>query len=150
MRISDWSSDVCSSDLDTTERLRPPERGVDLLSGSACRKIHPLHAEPAEDAADQRFGGCVKRGGMDDDIAGLDQCKQGGGDRRHARREGEGVLRLFPKAQPVLQYLLIGAVEAGIDKAFRRSLPLAGDVLEETFACRRAFKDRKSTRLNSS
>src|SRR3546814_8056070 len=76
MRISDWSSDVCSSDLDTTERLRPPERGVDLLSGSACRKIHPLHAEPAEDAADQRFGGCVKRGGMDDDIAGLDQCKQ--------------------------------------------------------------------------
>src|SRR3546814_13605787 len=80
-----------------------------------------MHAEPAEDAADQRFGGCVKRGGMDDDIAGLDQCKQGGGDRRHARREGEGVLRLFPKAQPVLQYLLIGAVEAGIDKAFRRS-----------------------------
>src|SRR3546814_9873229 len=78
---------------------------------------------------------------MDYDIAGLDQCKQGGGDRRHARREGEGVLRLFPKAQPVLQYLLIGAVEAGIDKAFRRSLPLAGDVLEETFACRRAFKD---------
>src|SRR3546814_2585490 len=117
MRISDWSSDVCSSDL--------------LLSGSAGRKIHPLHAEPAEDAADQRFGGCVKRGGMDDDIAGLDQCKQGGGDRRHARREGEGVLRLFPKAQPVLQYLLIGAVEAGIDKAFRRSLPLAGDVRSE-------------------
>src|SRR3546814_7056161 len=107
MRISDWSSDVCSSDLvgrafqidaaDTTERLRPPERGVDLLSGSACRKIHPLHAEPAEDAADQRFGGCVKRGGMDDDIAGLDQCKQGGGDRRHARREGEGVLRLLDR-----------------------------------------------------
>src|SRR3546814_21074472 len=42
---------------DTTERLRPPERGVDLLSGSACRQIHPLHAEPAEAAADQRFGG---------------------------------------------------------------------------------------------
>src|SRR3546814_15709944 len=41
----------------------------------------------------------------------------------------------------LLQYLLIGAVEAGIDKAVRRSLPLDGDVLEETFACRRAFKD---------
>src|SRR3546814_8045456 len=28
---------------DTTERLRPPERGVDLLSGSACRKRSEEH-----------------------------------------------------------------------------------------------------------
>src|SRR3546814_7539874 len=83
MRISDWSSDVCSSDL---------------------------------------------------------QRQQGGRDRGHARREGERILRFFPKAEPVLQYFLIGAIEARIDQPFRRTLPLAGNLFEKAFARRRAFE----------
>src|SRR3546814_21024748 len=127
MRISDWSSDVCSSDLDdqvramlqrllperpqkgvvdddrrpaygvgvegvtrfrnggdvdklvggvgrafqidaadTTASLRPPARGVDLLSGSACRKNTPMQVEPAQGQDDPRYGSCVNPVGRSD------------------------------------------------------------------------------------
>src|SRR3546814_14974881 len=54
-------------------------------------------------------------------------------------REGERILRFFPQAEPVLQYFLIGAIEARIDQPFRRTLPLAGNLFEKAFARRRAF-----------
>src|SRR3546814_20831524 len=55
-------------------------------------------------------------------------------------REGERILRFFPKAEPVLQYFRIGTIEARIDQPFRRTLPLAGDLFEKAFARRRAFE----------
>ena len=59
---------------------------VDLRLGRAGREIEPAHAEPAEDAGDQGLGRGVERPGMDDDVAGLDEGEQQGGDRRHAAR----------------------------------------------------------------
>ena len=58
----------------------------DLVLGRAGGEIEPVHAEAAEDAADQGLGRGVERAGMDDDVAGLDEGEQQGGDRRHAAR----------------------------------------------------------------
>ena len=71
---------------------------------------------------------------MDDDVARLDEGEQQGRDRRHARGEAERILRLFPEAEPVLENLLIGAVEARIDQALRPARTLAGDALEVALA----------------
>src|SRR3546814_5396524 len=38
MRISDWSSDVCSSDLDVPARPKP--RRSDAHQGRSCQQIH--------------------------------------------------------------------------------------------------------------
>src|SRR3546814_9109654 len=90
MRISDWSSDVCSSDLHMgriggafqKDHGQPPHalgafhRSVNLLARCACRKVQPLHAKFAKDAADKCFRCCIERGAMDDDIARLDDGQQ--------------------------------------------------------------------------
>ncbi len=52
----------------------------------------------------------------------------------HAGGEGERVLRILPDGEAILQNLLIGAVEAGIDEALRPAGALAGDALEEALA----------------
>src|SRR3546814_9627659 len=53
MRISDWSSDVCSSDLPTIERSC---RGTDLVSSNPARKIDARLARSGS-LADGRPGG---------------------------------------------------------------------------------------------
>ena len=78
---------------------------------------------------------------MDDDVAGLDEGEQQGGDRRHAGGEGERVLGILPDAEPVLEDLLIGAVEARIDEALGAARALAGDALEVALAGRRILED---------
>ena len=44
----------------------------------------------------ERFRRRVERTRMDDDIAGLDESQQQGRDRRHAARESECIVRVFP------------------------------------------------------
>jgi hypothetical protein len=78
---------------------------------------------------------------MDDDVAGLDVGEEQGGDRRHARGEAQGVLGILPDAEPVLEYLLVGAVEARVDEAFGAARPLAGDALEVALAGRGILED---------
>ena len=78
---------------------------------------------------------------MDDDVAGLDEGQEQGRDRRHAAREGQRVLGIFPDAQPVLEYLLVGPVEARIDEALGAARALAGDALEVALAGRRILED---------
>src|SRR3546814_3080284 len=46
MRISDWSSDVCSSDLKTTlfqlvQRFYDPQQGVEKVDGTPLPKVDP-------------------------------------------------------------------------------------------------------------
>ena len=71
---------------------------------------------------------------MDDDVAGLDEGQEQGGDGRHAAGEGQRVLGLLPDAQAILEDLLVGAVEARIDQALGPARPLAGDAFEEALA----------------
>src|SRR5436305_428571 len=78
---------------------------------------------------------------MDDRIARLDQRQQHGRDRRHARGESQRVFSALPDAEPVLQYFLIGAVEARIDQAFGPARTLAGYAFEEALAVGRAFEN---------
>ena len=98
-------------------RLGARDHVGNLVLGRAGREIEPLDPEAAEDAADQRLGRRVERARMDDDVAGLDEGQQQGRDRRHARGEAERILGIFPDAEPVLEDLLVGAVEARIDEA---------------------------------
>src|SRR3546814_8166295 len=49
MRISDWSSDVCSSDLDAEQRGRELAwPGEDLVGGVGRFPVHQLHAANLE------------------------------------------------------------------------------------------------------
>src|SRR3546814_11312427 len=64
MRISDWSSDVCSSDLGGLERLREPEAGGDRLAGAApLFAVRPgnLRLWRPGGAADPRRGRTLRR-----------------------------------------------------------------------------------------
>ena len=121
--------------LEVDERHPPLPLGllhhrIDLRAGRAGGKIEPADSKAPEDSADQSLGRGIERAGMDDDVAGLDEGHQEGGDRRHAAREAERVLGILPQAEPVLEDLLIGAVEARIDEAFGAAGPLAGDAFE--------------------
>ncbi len=125
---------------DAAERLCPFDNRADFLLRRTGGEIEPLHAELAEDAADQRFGGSIKRRGMDDHIAGLDEGEQRGRDGRHATGKQQGVFRFLPHRQPVFGNFLIGAVEAGIDQPFRTAGSDPGDAFKMPFACGGAFK----------
>src|SRR3546814_9837857 len=54
MRISDWSSDVCSSDLSGLRLLEPTRKIVSLLQSKFMRVEHTLHAleVPADPAGE--------------------------------------------------------------------------------------------------
>src|SRR3546814_10186948 len=84
-------------------------RSVNLLARCACRKVQPLHAKFAKDAADKCFRCCIERGAMDDDIARLDDGKQCSGNGGHAAGKGERVFGILPRSEEhtsELQYLM--------------------------------------------
>src|SRR5690606_32211024 len=91
--------------------LRLADHRLDLLRGGPGREVQPADAETAEHAADQGLRRGIERTRMDDEVAGLDEGEQECRDRRHAAREAERILGILPQAQPVLQYLLVRAVE---------------------------------------
>src|SRR3546814_8869310 len=69
MRISDWSSDVCSSDLRTEELARNP------FAGLAARRIgrdHRLHGADAEPAAEREAPWLQQVAGIGPDDAGTE------------------------------------------------------------------------------
>src|SRR3546814_7951556 len=70
MRISDWSSDVCSSDLATGSRVdeRPAAAGGGQRQRLAAEAA-PTRAHPASPRRGLRPGGC-RRGGCGSHIAG--------------------------------------------------------------------------------
>ncbi len=102
-----------------------------------------MHAEAAEDAGDQRLGRGVERARNGRSMSpGLTIDRKQRGDRRHAaRRRSARPQRAFPDAQAVLEYLLVGAVEARIDQALGAARALAGDALEMALAGRGIGKD---------
>ena len=119
---------------------------VDLLARRAGREVEPLDAELAEDLGDQRLGRGIERARMDDDVAGPDEGQQQGGDRRHAARKSERVVGILPDRQPVLENLLVGAVEARINQPLGAAGPLAGDAFEEALAGGRVSKTKVEVR----
>src|SRR6185437_1366230 len=100
----------------------------------------PGYSELTEDLRDQRFSRRVQRPGVDDAVAGPNEGHQQGRDGRHAAGKSERVVGVFPQRQTVLENLLIGTVEPRIDQPFRASGALAGNALEESFACRGALE----------
>src|SRR3546814_20096845 len=79
MRISDWSSDVCSSDLDRS-LADAPEGGGPIRAGHAR-----LHAQPRQGARGHEDDGAFARGEED---------REGTGDLRSAVGEAPGGARL--------------------------------------------------------
>ena len=77
---------------------------------------------------------------MDDDVTGADERQKKRSDGRHSARESERVIRVFPYRQAVLQYLLVGTVEARIDEPLGAARPFAGHTLEETLSGRGTFE----------
>src|SRR3546814_13127750 len=105
MRISDWSSDVCSSDLMLGQLARLGDRGVDQLAGL----VHRL-----DEAFFVRFGGVDQTPriapvgcGCDADEARQEPARRGFGDDP-APREDEAVAREIGRAtcrERVSQYV---------------------------------------------
>src|SRR3546814_9522862 len=54
MRISDWSSDVCSSDLQIVDRPRGGARGADQRSGAGVRRSAGAGARDALSRSEER------------------------------------------------------------------------------------------------
>ena len=121
-------------------RRRAAQHGFDLVPGSTCREIEPGHAQPAEQLADQRLGGGVKRCRMDNDIARPDMGEQGRRDRGHARGERQRGLRLFPDGEPPFEDLLIGTVEPAIDQGVGLGRAGPGQCGKMALARSRAFE----------
>src|SRR3546814_4777907 len=120
MRISDWSSDVCSSDL-----LDHDEEQTVLLRQSSCGADHQVGARRVGEFGEQY-----------DQRAAVELCAEGG------EREGEIAfdMRIVDQARGALQRREILRVHIGGGQRLR----LGGEG-EETEPV-----DRKSTRLNSS
>ena len=107
---------------------------VDFLARGTGRKIEEMHAEAAKHARDQRFRRGIKRAGMNDRVTRAHQRQEQGGDCGHAARKAERVLGIFPDGEAILQYFLVGPVEARIDQALGTTRTLAGHALEMAFA----------------
>src|SRR3546814_11546120 len=93
MRISDWSSDVCSSDLHFTEGRvgRDIGRvgfGIDL--GHRPRERADLHLHQRADDRGDRFGHPVLRDRIVERRDGIVHLAGGRGPRRRERRQGRG------------------------------------------------------------
>jgi hypothetical protein len=114
---------------------------VDFLAGRTGGEVDIGDSELAEDLGDERLGRRVERPRVDHHVARLAEGRGTGRDRRHSAREGERVVGIFPHAQPVLEDLLIGAVEARIDQAFGAARALAGHPFEEALSGGRIFEN---------
>src|SRR3546814_19626064 len=90
MRISDWSSDVCSSDLRVQAVLRTRE----LLARELQRAQEPLHRQNGSTAAPQ-FGveeAHVERAVVDDQRCAADEVQELVADRLEQRFVGQEIL----------------------------------------------------------
>src|SRR3546814_10695365 len=137
MRISDWSSDVCSSDLSGLRLLESTRNSVALLQSKFMRFEHTLHAlEVPADPAGETARAFAKASLRRDREIG----EEGGAARE--QRVGLGTMLGRPAVQ-IVAGGLVGALECAaiahiIDD--RASPAFFGNLK----------LDRKSTRLNSS
>ena len=120
--------------------LRVGDDGVDLLARRTRRKVDVMNAEPAENLGDQRLRRRVERPRVDDHVARLNEGQQQGRDGRHSAGESERVVRVLPDRKPVLEDLLVGAVEARIDEPLGAARALAGHAFEEALSGRRILE----------
>src|SRR3546814_1692802 len=126
MRISDWSSDVCSSDLSEQRRPRDEERALARERAERDALVRPARAAEADDqpaprrAIERLFPGCPANA-VEDHGAAL-----AAGDLMHARHD-----------------ILAAAVDDMGRACLAGAFGLGG-------AADGAAPDRKSTRLNSS
>src|SRR3546814_5691508 len=93
MRISDWSSDVCSSDLEHDDR----DRGGHARGKAAPRKIVPAHQE-------------IERAGQDN---GEEPFHQHAGDEQVMPHRVAAVAIFAGIVERVLLALLLGYLEIG-------------------------------------
>src|SRR3546814_5365405 len=94
MRISDWSSDVCSSDLQGDQQRRQPEDGLDDERGFRPRAVRAIHTgwlgleiDLPETEADEDDGN-----GREIGLVGLESREgydPGAGNAQRQKQEGE-------------------------------------------------------------
>src|SRR3546814_5107882 len=122
MRISDWSSDVCSSDLAQIAGLRDLVRG-DIAFGGQIAAVG-LPARLASNLLGALAVGILVANGIHDDFAKP---------RRHRSHLRLGPIgQIFSGLKQAFPHLLAREIEIGVVGKDRRNL------------------DRKSTRMNSS
>src|SRR3546814_14510351 len=86
MRISDWSSDVCSSDLEANELSEEVMLGAVMFAHDACREVVKAIIKLAEQAAKEPW----ELASSDDNAALKDKLKKLiGKDRSEERRVGK-------------------------------------------------------------
>src|SRR3546814_3455824 len=132
MRISDWSSDVCSSDLGGAHRLTGGAPLQHQESDGADEQANA--AQRAEDARQVE----IAVGSDPAEAVVIDRADRGGGKAQQEAVESEVV-----KQPPQLRRRLVGVGAAEVGAT--------AEVLERASVVQRAADlDRKSTRLNSS
>uniref|UniRef100_A0A0N4Z856 Tetratricopeptide repeat protein n=1 Tax=Parastrongyloides trichosuri TaxID=131310 RepID=A0A0N4Z856_PARTI len=116
-------------------------QGVGAFGGGDADR---LDAVAGQDAVEQVFGAAIGRGRIDDDVAGPHQGQHGGRDGCHTAGEDQGLVRLVPDRQAVLEDLQVRIVDARIDQAqrlVRVALAQAIGDFEEAFAVLGRFED---------
>src|SRR3546814_19095327 len=86
MRISDWSSDVCSSDL--LDRQRPVEHAgrVDIVETEILQEYRGVDPDDVERQPPRLVGIEIERRRMEQQLA----AAEGPASRSEARRDGKG------------------------------------------------------------
>src|SRR3546814_7372204 len=98
MRISDWSSDVCSSDLQRRQVVLHPRKGAkaDMVDGARQQRPHQLHHPPRDVEVAERGG---SEQGADQEVEQL--LAGAAGDLAHRDVEAESAhLAEVPAAHP--------------------------------------------------
>ena len=90
-------------------RRRDPRLVEPVLDGEA------RNAEPRQRPVDEAVGSTIERAGVQQAVAGLEMSQQRRRDRRHAGREGGGILGAVERGQSRLQHREIGMVKPRVD-----------------------------------
>src|SRR3546814_10057144 len=131
MRISDWSSDVCSSDLKARRRARPRGYSAVVFAGMAARRYCPSAAPTGKEASAVQ--------------AILDRLGRAEAQLLRGRDLDRGAGRRIA-AFAGCRFLDLELAEA-VDRHF---IALGGSIGDHGEDGVNSLLDRKSTRLNSS
>src|SRR3546814_11741308 len=116
MRISDWSSDVCSSDLATERQVELPSGG--LARQTDTREQFSRFGDPDIDAADADEG--LGTAGIAQKALGIERVFPVHQQRRQSAQ--------FPAAAQIILGAQAELIFSGIDRGLLRTDPQAGEV----------------------
>jgi hypothetical protein len=93
-------------------RERALRRAPDVTLVETVLEADAANIETREAAVDEHLGAAVERKAVQDRVPGSHIGENGRGDRGHAGREDEAVLRLLIDGQPILDDLEVRMIEA--------------------------------------